>query len=152
MAIHIQWRAHEYEHRARTGDWFWTAGLVGVVVAAGAFYVGNFLLGILVLLSGATIILYAVRPPRLIEFSVSQRGLHAGSELYPYAQIRSFCIHDEAYPPILTVLLTTSLFPKLKIPLESVDPDHLRALLLEQIKEEHHDNSFSEVFSEAIGF
>ncbi|MBI2610610.1 hypothetical protein HYW60_01590 [Candidatus Kaiserbacteria bacterium] len=135
-SIPIRWRAYEHEHIERGGDWYWALGIFAGAVALISVLLGNILFGIVILVAAGTLAMLASSPPPLVEFELSDRGIKIGDTMHRYEDIISFWVEDhDADPPILLVDTTKWLSPNLVIPLEDVDPKHVRAYLVERASE-----------------
>ena len=51
---------------------------------------------ILIILSAVALVIYSVRPPRMVHYSLSNKGLSEGSKLYDYENYRAFGVLKEA--------------------------------------------------------
>lgn len=147
----IIWEADEYSHTEKDRRWFWTV----MAVAAGAIILcllfRNVLFAIIILLGTGVLLAYAARPPERIRFSVSVHGLRAKHELYSFKHSRSFWIERGGSARVL--LRTDRLFlPYIVFPIEGVDPEEIRRVLLRFLPEVEHHESLAELFAERIGF
>lgn len=91
----VSWTASEYISHAKGPLWY-----VGFFIATGILAVVMFLWADL--LSSITLVAFAValflgasRPPKVITYQVTARGLVAGDKLHPYTRFKSFVIKDE---------------------------------------------------------
>ena len=50
----ISWEVPAYEHRPKTSDWYWALGIIAVSGSVAAFFLGNFLFGVLILVVAYT--------------------------------------------------------------------------------------------------
>jgi len=91
----ITWEAEEYIVRDKTTWWY--VGLVAVGLALSAISVllqwWSFLA--VVILSVVSLMIYAMRPPRMLRYSLSNKGISEGERLYEYSEFKSFGILQE---------------------------------------------------------
>ena len=91
----VNWQAKEYIQREKNGGWY--VGLV--VVSLGLIALSVFLqwwtFTALVVLSAVCLVIYSVRPPRELHYSLSNKGLSEGNRLYDYAEYKSFGVLKE---------------------------------------------------------
>ena len=91
----VNWEAKEYIQRDKNGGWY--VGLV--VVALGLVILSVFLqwwtFTALVILSAVCLVIYSIRPPRELHYSLSNKGLSEGNKLYDYSEYRSFGVLSE---------------------------------------------------------
>lgn len=86
----INWEGQEYVQRGKRAGWYvglsiFSLGLVGLSI-----WLQWWTFTALVVLSAVTLIIYTVRPPRTIHYSLSAKGLTEGGRLYSYEDYRSF--------------------------------------------------------------
>ena len=100
----INWDAREYIPRDKNGGWY--AGLVAVclVLIAVAIWLEWWTFIILIVVSGVALVLYSVRPPRVLHYSLSNKGLSEGDKLYSYEDYKSFGVvrEDENFAIVMT--------------------------------------------------
>lgn len=130
----VRWSA--YEHVERRADWYWALAIMAGSFALIAVLFHDALFAVVVAVAAIAIALLAQHPPQLTNFELSERGIRVGPRLYRYDDIISFWVEDETGErPILLVDTTALMAPNLIIPIEHVDPDLVRAYLLEHADE-----------------
>lgn len=149
----ITWEAPEHHHFEKSNDWFWVLGIVAISGALAAFFLGNFLFAIVILIGAGSMALLANREPQVIKFSVTTRGIRLGERLYPYSTMESFCL-DEENPlgPQLLLKSKRLYMPLLILP---VPPDHIDDiddLLIDRLPEEDLEEPFAHKVLEFFGF
>jgi hypothetical protein len=152
-SFNIEWDAHEYEHKERSADWFWSIGILTFAVALAAIIFGNVIFGILIIISAFSLSLFINRPPEDVHVVVDERGITRGRIHYPYSTLRSFWI-DEDHPHKKIILRSEKLLmPYIIIPFgEDVDTNRLARTLVRFIHEEYHSLPFVEKILEYLGF
>lgn len=148
-----QWETLEYDHRPRTSDWFWAVGVIAGACALAALFFGNILLSILLVISVVTLIVHHLRPPKTLEISITDRGVRANREFFPYQTLDSFWIEEELGPRILILLSKERLvMPHIKMALpEELTTPELRDYLLNYVDEEYHPPTLAESLLHWIG-
>lgn len=91
----ISWEAEEYIVRDKTTWWYVGLIAVGLVLAGISVWLQWWSFLIVVVLSIVSLIIYAMRPPRILHYSLSNKGLSEGDRLYDYAEFKSFGILQE---------------------------------------------------------
>lgn len=146
-----EWIAPEYTHKEKTIDWFWTIGLITLVIFIVVIWFGNYVFSIFILMSGLLLIMFSIRHPKEITFKVSSEGISAGRELYEFKNIKGFDTKkgspfgvlllqtNKYFLPIHTIPIPNKLIPEVKESLQKVIP----LVPLEESK--------SMVFSEKLG-
>lgn len=91
----VSWTATEYIAKSHNSWWYF--GLV--VVSAGfgtlAVFLKSWTFLILIILSAITLIVYTIRPPRKISYTLDSKGLTEGKNPHPYENFRAFGILNE---------------------------------------------------------
>ena len=138
----IQWQATEYVQHARSATWFIILGVITVaLIAIAIFLMQSITFAILVPVMAAALIMYVKRPPALVNYTVSRKGIHINDKLYPYEEFRSFGIlsHEDTHSIVLVPrkrfqLSQTLYFPEevgedlvdmlaARLPMNEVNPD-----------------------------
>ncbi len=87
----VSWQAKEYIHQEKGPTWYIVFGIVLAVFMAVAIFLMHSLSFALVLITIAVVIVFlAKRPPRVMEYSLSNDGLHIDNTLHRYSDYRSF--------------------------------------------------------------
>ncbi|MDN5275217.1 MAG: hypothetical protein JWP06_1118 [Candidatus Saccharibacteria bacterium] len=100
----VRWQAHEYVHHEKSPIWFIIfAIVVTAFMAVAVFVIKDISFAILVPVMAAALLVYANRPPRLLDYTLSRHGLHINDRLYSFADFKGFrVIHDgEEYSVML---------------------------------------------------
>lgn len=96
MGQPVRWQAHEYIQRDKSPLWFVVFGIaVLAMLAIAIFLIQSITFIILVPVMAAALLVYVYRPPRLIDYTLSRKGLHVNDHLYAFAEFKGFgVIHD----------------------------------------------------------
>ncbi len=149
----IKWEAQEYEYIPKSNNWFWSVGIITIGLVFASILLNNFLFAILVMISGLTIVLYGARRPGKISFSFTPRGLQIEKRLFPYENLKSFWLHYEPpYKKLLTIAPKKFFSPTISVPLGDVNPNTIRDHLLKFLKEERHEETFTQTITRLLGF
>ncbi len=100
----VRWQATEHIYREKNPTWYLLFGAVVLAfIAIALFVVNSWTFAILVPVMAAALVVYAMRPPALINYTLSRKGLHVNDHLYAFDAFREFgLIHDdEAYSIML---------------------------------------------------
>lgn len=149
----VVWEAPEHYATEKNSDWFWVLGIIAFCGAVAAFFFGNFLFSILILIGAGTMALQASRPPRVVTFMVGHRGIRVGDSLYTYSSLKSYCINEEDYDnPQLLVRSKHAHLPLISMFIPAEHLDEVEALLKERLEEEELEESFAQKILELFGF
>jgi len=144
----IQWQATEYVQHARGAMWFLVlASITLALMAIAIFLMQSVSFAILVPVMAAALVIYVRRPPGVIDYVVSRKGIHINDKLHTYEEFRSFGVmsHDDLHSVVLVPrkrfqLSQTMYFPEdvgeslvdmlaARIPMEEVKPDTIDRIL-----------------------
>lgn len=101
----VQWQAPEYLHNEKSLLWYIAFGVVVLVFTVVAiFLIKSWTFAILIPVMAAALIAYAHRPPHLMDYVLSAKGLYVNDTLHPFAEFKSFgVIHDETEYSIVLI-------------------------------------------------
>ena len=151
--VTLKWNTYEHEHIERSTDWYWALGIVTASAVVISVLMHNILFAIIVVLATTTIVLLARKPPVLIEFEISDKGIRTGSVVHRYSEIVSFWVEEETDGrPTLLVDTTKWSAPNLIIPIEHIDPTIVRSYLQERATEKRMTESWAHKILEFVGF
>ena len=91
----VNWDAQEYIQRDKNTSWYVGLVIVGLMFVALAVWLQWWTFVALVVLSVVALIIYSVRPPRTLHYSLGSKGLSEGNKLYKYEEYKSFGILKE---------------------------------------------------------
>lgn len=135
----LRWSAYEHEHTERENDWFIALGIVAVCLAIVSILFHDTLFAFVIIAAAFAIGAHARVEPPLTEFEISKRGVRVDGELHRYHEIIAFWVEDEHYRerPLLMIDTVKFMKPNIIIPIEDIDPQLVRAYLLEHVEESH---------------
>lgn len=149
----ITWEAPEHHHFEKGSDWFWILGIIAVSAAIAAFFLGNFLFAILILIGAGVMSLITSREPKVIPFAVTTRGVRIGDRLHTYSSLDSY--HIEETDPLGPQLLLKSkniYSPLLVLPLPDEYVDDIEELVGSKLEEEELAEPLLHKIMESLGF
>ncbi len=149
----IKWQAPEYKYTEKKADWFWAVWIIALSISIASIIYQNILFAVLIIIGSFTLVMYALRKPKMTTFGVSSKGLQIADAFYPYRNLRSFWISDDdTNDKKLLILSNKILSPLISIPLENVDIDKIREILLKSLEEEETEEPLSYKIMEYLGF
>ena len=145
----IKWKAPEHHYYEKTIEWFIVLVIIAGALAFSAFYTGNELLGILIVVAAVTMAIAATRRPRVIPYAVSVRGVRIGQHFYSYQNLRSYAIDEEhRHGPQLLLVTKYKFTPMLIVPLPEDVIDDIESILFDRLEEEAHEEPFYNILLE----
>ncbi len=150
----ISWQAHEHAHVPKTTDWFWTVGIVAFGGVFLSIFFKNFLFALIIVIFTLTSFMMVKRPPRLMNFDISRKGVRAGNILHPYSMLESFWVEDGEIEDKIIFRSKKPVSPYIVIPFDSTvtNPEALRDYLLDYLDEEELEEPLYKVIMEYFGF
>ena len=149
----VTWDAPEHNHVEKSADWFFALAVLAIAAVVAAVLVGNYLFAVLCGVAGIVLAVAAGKPPRIIPFAVTARGIRIGATLFPYTTLASYHIdEDHARGPQLLVLSQRHFMPLLVIPIPEEYIDEIESILQERLAEDYLEESFFQIMLEAVGF
>lgn len=91
----VNWEAREYiEYKKNTG---WYIGLVAITIGlcAVAIFMQQWTFLLLIVVAVVALLTYTLRSPRLLHYSLTDKGLSEGNNLYVFSDFRSFGVLNE---------------------------------------------------------
>ena len=87
----IRWQGIEHIYREKDPLWYIIFAIVvlGFILLA-IFVVKSWTFAILVPVMAAALVVYAMRPPAVIDYTLSRKGLHANDRLYSFNDFKEF--------------------------------------------------------------
>ena len=89
----LRWEGTEYIHQERSILWFIIVGVItlGMVLAA-LFLLHSYTFALLIPVMAVALFVYVRRPPEVVQYILSRKGLHIGDRLFTFDQFKSFGI------------------------------------------------------------
>ena len=149
----VTWEAPEHHHIEKGSDWFWALGIIALCGAIAAFFFGNFLFAILILVGGGAMALATAKRPSVIPFAVSSRGIRVGEKLYPYSTLEAYFIDEENPNGPQLLLRSKHLYmPLIIMPIPEEYVHEIEDLLLTRLPEEELEEPLATKILEVLGF
>lgn len=126
-----QWEVDEYPPHERTRTWYIIAVSIGVALIVYATITANFLFAVIILMVGVIMLVNSFKHPEKIPVVITTTGVLVDETYYDFDAVRDFSIVYD--PPTIKTLyfdFHSPWHPLLSIPLEEVNPNDVRALLL----------------------
>ncbi len=98
----ISWQAQEYIPQEKNVGWYIGLFIVGLALTALGVWVGWWSFSLLIIVSVIALIVYSVRPPRKVQYSVVDKGLKIGTRVRNFEEFKSFgVINDNGHYAIV---------------------------------------------------
>jgi len=147
------WNEYDTNSKKKSGDWYfilWTISLSGAV---GAVLLDNMLFGLFLVIAAFAVTIYASRKPKIVEFSVTRKGVRADTLVLPFSTLTHFYIAEETAPMYLLLQSKKALMPLFVFPIaEEVDIENLHTFLTNFLEEEVLEIPLHQKVMDRIGF
>ena len=109
----VSWTASEFVSHRKGFSWFVTLGLgLFVLVAIVYLLTQDIFASLGVSIAGIAFAAFSVRPPRVLNYTIDEKGIQIGQRFYGYNDFKSFSIlQDGAFPSVLLMPLKRFLPP-----------------------------------------
>lgn len=149
-ATHFEWDFPEFIQHERGLWWYVLAGLIVLGILVYSLFTANILFAVLTIMVVIIMLFVHQRQPRIMRIKVTDEGLVIENRLYPYSEIRSFwMVYEQPDVKNLYVEFRSMFIPRLSVPYGELDPNRLKAFLLQYIDED--DERTGEPVSETLG-
>ncbi len=88
----IKWEAAEYVQHQKKRSWYVGLIIIGIVSAGLALWLGYWSFSVLIIVSVIALIVYSVRPPRILKYELSDRGILEDGRRYDFVDFRAFSV------------------------------------------------------------
>ncbi len=136
----------------KTPDWYWAVGIISVAIMIASILFNNILFAVFILIGTLTIFMYAKRDPDMIDIEITEEGVRAGRNVYPYSLLNSFFVDEQRDPPHLLLKSSGITNQLILIPIIKVDPQKVYDILKLQLEEEKLSEPLAIQILERLGF
>jgi len=127
----LEWEVDEYPMHQRSKLWYILASVIGVALIVYAVATANFLFAVIILMVGVITLLSSFVPPDRVPVVITNTGVVVSDMYYDFQAIRDFSIaYDPPHVKNLYFEFHSAWQPLLTVPLEDIDPNEVRDLLL----------------------
>lgn len=148
------WRAPEFKYYYKESSWYWMAGIFFGILFLIALWQRSIVVAIFWVMAGATVMMWAKRLPKTIEFKIDDKGVHFGKiRFFPYEEITGFAIKKDNEEAGELILKTDSkINPIIKINIFLKDRQPIAEILKNFLDEVEYEESFIDRLSDLLGF
>ena len=130
-APQVEWEVNEYPAHQRSKLWYIIAAVLGVALIVYAVATANFLFAVIILMIGVITLLSSFVPPDRVPVVITNTGVVVSDMYYDFQAIKDFSIaYDPPHVKNLYFEFHSPWQPLLTVPLEDIDPNEVRELLL----------------------
>ncbi|OHA47353.1 MAG: hypothetical protein A3A80_03955 [Candidatus Terrybacteria bacterium RIFCSPLOWO2_01_FULL_44_24] len=150
----MDWLAPEYAYHEKDKN-IWAPAVLGIgsVLALISYFILKSFTSVLVSLIGTfTVLITFFKHPRTITFAITPQGVYAAKKLFSFDDLTAFWIFY--HPPEMKEIALRSkksFMPLIFIPLGDTDPNKIRAILIDFLKEEEQQLSITDTLARFLG-
>ncbi len=149
----LEWTALEYEEKERGNDWFWALGVIVVASSVTSFIYGNYFFGLLLIIGGILLGIFAVKKPDLVFYELNEKGLKIKNRLFPYKNIKSFWVKKDGENPLLFIKSERLFMPIISMPVKQDQAEKIKNFMVKgNVPEEEMKEHVSEKIMDSLGF
>ncbi len=91
----VNWEAREYIAREKNTVWYVCFAIVVIALSVVAVILKQYTFLALIIVAAIALVVYSIRPPRVLHYSLSNKGLSEGNNLYTFGDFKSFGVLSE---------------------------------------------------------
>ena len=91
----ISWEAQEYIPHDKNAGWYVALVIVGLAFVALGVLVQWWSFVLLIVVSVLALVVYSVRPPRVLKYVINSKGLKEGKKIYLFSEYKSFGVIND---------------------------------------------------------
>lgn len=134
----VSWTASEYVAHQKSMGWYMLSGLALVVAIAVVYLLTKDLVAaIVVALAGVIFGVFSARPPRVLNYSITDTGVQMGQRFYPYHEFKSFAVSEEGTLPSVLLLPLKRFLPPITVFYDPKEEDAIINALSSYLPFEH---------------
>lgn len=137
--LQLEWEVDEVPAHSRGRLWYTLSAILGVGLIIYAVATTNFLFAVIILMIGVITLLSTFQKPDRVPVLLTNTGVVVSDMYYDYEAVKDFSIaYDPPHVKNLYFEFHSPWHPLLTVPLEDIDPNEVRELLLPYCAENLH--------------
>ncbi len=151
----IEWRAEEFEYRAKDASWYWLSIMIAVVLLTIAIWQKNLLFAFFILVAEVLMLVWGSQVPEVLEFSLGKEKLRIGDRKeYPLREISEYSLMDAERDPIPFILVFRNHYrPSVRVLVPKDKAEEARKYFREaNVKEVEHEHTLIDTLEDFLGF
>ena len=109
----INWEAREYVEYKKNAGWYIGLAVVTLALCGLAIWLQQISFLILIIVAAAALLTYTLRKPRMLHYSLSDKGLSECNNLHTFNQFKSFGVLDENNHYSIVLIPKQRLMPRM---------------------------------------
>lgn len=151
--VHLTWEASEYVMHSKSSAWFIGLGVITLALAALLWFaLHDYLAIVVLLLMAVAVIVYAVRRPHTLQYSISDDDIVVGHREFHYDEFRSFSIMKEGGLYSVVLLPTKRFAPAISIYFPEEHAEIITELLSRHLPHEEREPDIIDRITQSLRF
>lgn len=148
----IKWIAPEHKHKEKSMDFFWTVGIIALLIFVASIWFQNYLFAIFILISSILLIMISNKTPEDIEYKIDTEGISIRDKKYRWKEIKGYFIKKYENEANLLIEIDKYFLPIYTIPVPLELTKKINENLKKILNQKDLNESQSMIFMEKIGF
>lgn len=148
----VRWTSPEHPHKENSVDWYWTIGIITIIIFIFAIWTKNYVFAIFIFVSGASLELISIRHPQEVEFIIENRGFTIGKDFYEWSRVKCFDIKKGDSESRLLIELNKYFLPVYTVHIQNELIEPIKEAFTQVIPRQELEESRSVLFMEKLGF
>ena len=109
----VNWEAKEYVEYKKNAGWYVGLAVVTLLLCGLAIWLKQISFLILIIVAVVALLTYTLRKPRVLHYSLSDKGLSEGNNLHTFDQFKSFGVLEESTHYSIVLIPKQRLAPRM---------------------------------------
>lgn len=139
----VHWQATEYIQRDKNAGWYVIFAVVVLgLIAIAIFMMKSWSFALLVAVMAAAVVVYTNRPPRVLSYTLSSKGLYINDRLYGLGDFKSFSVVKDLHEFSIVLIPTKRFAPVVSVYFPEAVGEQIVDLLGSYLPMEERDLDF----------
>ena len=149
----VEWTASEFIAHSKGTSWYLAFIAIAAVIVVGVYFVTRDIIStIVVAVFGVIFGVVAARPPRIMNYRLTNAGVNIGQRYYPFNEFRAFSVIDEGAFSSIVFWPMQRFKPSIGLYYAPADEDKIVDVIATQLPLELHQLDAIERFMRRIRF
>lgn len=150
----VSWSASEFIAYQKNTGWYMTVLLAVLALATIVFFAtGHDIIStVSIVVVGVLFMVFSSRKPRVLNYAISEDGIHIGDKLYPFSTLKSFAVVDEGMLHSIALMPIRRFMPAVSMYCEAQDEAQIVGILGSFLPQEERKQEIVDRFMHKIRF
>lgn len=149
----IAWNASEFVEHEKSPEWYFAMVGISVVAMIVTFLITrDWFNAVIVAVAAVLFGVSAARPPRHLQYLISDHGVGVGRRFYVYTDFRSYSLLDEGPMHSIILMPLKRFMPPISLYFDPADEDRIAEVLAAHLPFAEHEHELTERLMRRIRF